>query len=158
MFTVRLPALKTVAPAPVPEERRLDGKRVLVVDDDTSGREAATEALKGAGADARSADSAAAALVLLDSFSPDVLLCDLAMPGEDGFSFIRKVRARGPAMGGDVPAGAMTAHVGEQDRRRALDAGFQMRIEKPLDRDRLIAAVAQLIASRHGLLKRTANG
>jgi two-component system CheB/CheR fusion protein len=147
-FTVRLPGVNVASRATDASEHRLEGMRVLVVDDDTSGREAAVETLKRAGADARSAESAAAALALLDSFIPDVLLCDLAMPGEDGFSLIRKVRERGPALGGEVPAGALSAHVGEPERRRALEAGFQLHIGKPLDRDRLVAAVAHLDALR----------
>ena len=71
-----------------------------------------------------------------------MLLCDVAMPGEDGYSLIRRVRALGP--GEDIPAAAITALAGEEDRRRALAAGFQMHLVKPVDIDRLAQAVAEL--------------
>ena len=71
-----------------------------------------------------------------------MVLCDIAMPGEDGYSLLQKVRAMG--RGEDVPAAAITALAGEEDRRRALAAGFQMHLVKPVDIDRLAQAVAEL--------------
>jgi two-component system CheB/CheR fusion protein len=97
-----------------------------------------------AGAEVRVAESAYEGMTVVDEFRPEVLLCDVAMPGEDGYSFIRRIRARGPAHGGNVPALALTALAGEEDRRRALQAGFQMHVAKPVDIARLTQAVVDL--------------
>ena len=123
---------------------RLADLRVLVVDDDSGTREAVTEMLEGTGAQVRSARSAAEGLVVVEDFRPEVVLCDIAMPGEDGYSFIRRMRALGLGRGGDVPALALTALASEEDRRQALSAGFQMHVSKPVDIDRLTQAVADL--------------
>jgi CheY-like chemotaxis protein len=80
----------------------------------------------------------------LEEFRPEVLLCDIAMPVEDGYSLIRRVRALGDARGGDVPAVALTALARAGDRRRALAAGFQNYLTKPVDLDDLAEAVAEL--------------
>jgi CheY-like chemotaxis protein len=69
------------------------------------------------------------------------------MPGEDGYSFLRRLRARGAANGGDIPAVALTALVGESDRALALSAGYQMHLPKPVDLDRLRQAVVRLVTS-----------
>ena len=129
---------KTTEPAP------LKNVRVLVVDDDVGTREAVSEMLKSAGASVKAAESAHEGMTLVEEFRPEVLLCDIAMPGEDGYSFIRKLRARGPAHGGNVPALALTALAGEEDRQRALQAGFQMHVAKPVDVARLTQAVVDL--------------
>ena len=122
---------------------RLEGARVLVVDDDEGAREAVTELLRQEGAEARAAGSAASGLALVQDFRPEVLLCDIAMPGEDGYTFIRKVRALGPKRGGAVPAIALTALASDADRRQALGAGFQQHMAKPIDSERLVEAVAE---------------
>jgi signal transduction histidine kinase/CheY-like chemotaxis protein len=119
--------------------------RVLIVDDDPSTLEAIVAVLKLSGADVRAATSAAEARRLLDSFGPRVLVCDVSMPGEDGYVFIRKLRARDAERGGDVLALALTALAGEEDRRRALDAGFHSHMAKPVDVDRLRDAVVHLL-------------
>jgi len=82
------------------------------------------------------------------AFRPDVLLSDLAMPGEDGFSLIAQVRCLAPERGGRIPAVALSALVGVDDRDRALEAGFQMHLPKPVAVDALLAAVARLAATR----------
>ncbi len=138
------PLLDGARPPPAPEPPRLKDLRVLVVDDDPGTREALSEMLGQAGANVRVADSAEEAFVAVHDFRPEVLLCDIAMPGEDGYSFIRKIRARDPGRGGNVPALALTALAGEEDRRRALSAGFQMHVAKPVDIVRLTQAVAEL--------------
>ncbi|MFS8071973.1 MAG: response regulator, partial [Byssovorax sp.] len=107
-------------------------------------REAVAEMLRRAGADVRMAESTASALAAVDEFRPEVLLCDIAMPHEDGYSLIRKLRARGAAHGGDTPALALTALAGEEDRLEALSAGFQMHVAKPADITTLTLAVAEL--------------
>jgi two-component system CheB/CheR fusion protein len=127
--------------------RGLADVRVLVVDDDSGTREAVTEMLEGTGAQVRVAQSAAEGLVAVEDFRPEVVLCDIAMPGEDGYSFIRRMRALGLGRGGGAPpppALALTALAGEEDRRRALSAGFQMHVSKPMDMNRLTRAVADL--------------
>jgi two-component system, chemotaxis family, CheB/CheR fusion protein len=125
---------------------RLMGLRILVVDDDPGTREAATELLRLAGAEVRAAESVETALALVEDFMPEVLLSDIAMPGQDGYTLIRRVRALGPKRGGDVPAIALTALVGDADRRAALSAGFQRHLAKPIDIERLVEAVAELSA------------
>jgi CheY-like chemotaxis protein len=107
-----------------------------------------TVLLEEAGARVYTADSARAALSLIAQSRPDVLVSDLAMPGEDGFSLIAKVRALPPELGGEIPAIALTAHVRLADRARALSAGFQMFIAKPLEPQELIAVLGDLTAHR----------
>ena len=123
---------------------RLRERRILVVDDDPGTRAALAELFHRSGAAVRMAESAKQAILVVQEFKPDVLLCDVAMPGEDGYALIRKVRALGSVQGGDVPALALTALAGDEDRRRALDAGFQVHLAKPIGIDRLLGAVATL--------------
>jgi chemotaxis methyl-accepting protein methylase/signal transduction histidine kinase/chemotaxis response regulator CheB len=123
---------------------RLKGVRVLVVDDDPELRETLAEMLRRIGAKVRLAQSAGEAITVVERFRPEVLLCDIAMPGEDGYSFIRKLRAAGADRGGDTPALALTALVGEENRQLALTAGFQMYMPKPIDVERLTLAVLEL--------------
>jgi two-component system CheB/CheR fusion protein len=119
---------------------RLKDLRVLVVEDDRGTRESLSAMLAAAGATVGTAETAAEGMAVVDEFRPDVILCDIAMPGEDGYSLIRRIRARG----GNVPAMALTAFAGEEDRQRALSAGFQMHVAKPVDILRLTEAVAEL--------------
>jgi chemotaxis methyl-accepting protein methylase/signal transduction histidine kinase/chemotaxis response regulator CheB len=126
------------------ERARLRNLRILVVDDDPGTREALSDMLGRAGAEVRAARSTDEAMSIMESFQPGVLLCDIAMPGEDGYSFIRRVRALGPARGGAVPALALTALAGQEDQLRALAAGFQMHVAKPADIVRLTQAVLEL--------------
>ncbi len=95
------------------------------------------------GAEVRASASASHAMRALKEFRPEVLLCDIAMPGEDGYSLIRRVRALTPSQGGDIPAVALTALARVGDRRRALAAGFQNYLTKPVDIDDLAQAVAE---------------
>jgi CheY-like chemotaxis protein len=88
-----------------------------------------------------SAASAAAARALLEH-EPDVIVCDIAMPGEDGYSFVRSLRASGSS----VPAIALTAHAMEVDAARAIDAGFNIHLAKPVSLDRLLSAIGKFIA------------
>lgn len=149
-FTVTLPLAHD--DAAMPEVRRtvtrsISGIRVLLVEDDDDTREACATLLKEKGAEVRAARSVAEGLAALENFVPQVILSDIAMPGEDGYVFIRKLRSgnRGTR---DIPAAALTALAGEEDRRRALESGFQMHLAKPIDADRLATAVATLAAAR----------
>ncbi len=120
----------------------LNDLRILVVDDNLGTRDAMAEMLSQMGANVAVAASASEAITAVEDFRPEVLLCDIAMPGEDGYSLIRRMRALGG--GKSIPAVALTALAGEQDRRRALAAGFQMHLVKPVDIDQLTQAVAEL--------------
>ncbi len=128
--------------------RRLDHIRVLLVDDEPSANEALQTLLESCGAEVRVAGSAAQALEMLDVWIPDVLISDIAMPEEDGYGLIEKVRARGAGRGGNVPAAALTAYAKIEDRVRILAAGFQMNLSKPADPNELIAVVASLAKRR----------
>jgi CheY-like chemotaxis protein len=128
--------------------RRLDGIRVLLVDDEPTANEAVQTLLDSCGAEVRVAGSAAQALQTLDVWKPDVLLSDIAMPEEDGYYLIQKIRARSAELGGDVPAAALTAYAKIDDRVKILAAGFQMYLSKPADPSELIAVVASLAKRR----------
>ncbi len=123
---------------------RLDGIRVLIVDDEPSASEALHVMLQGCGAEIRVADSARDALRVLDSWLPDVLVSDIAMPGEDGYSLLRKIRLREPEKGGNLPAVALTAYAKIEDRVTILATGFQMYLSKPADPNELVAVVGSL--------------
>ncbi len=128
----------------------LDGLRVLVVDDEADTCELLQVILEGCGAQVKTASSAAAALEAVAEEVFDVLISDIGMPDEDGYSLIAKVRALGKERGGKVPAAAaLTAYVGEEDRIRVLQSGFQIHVPKPISPSELIAVVANL-AGRTG--------
>jgi len=122
----------------------LKGLRVLAVDDNKDARELLTLALTHSGAEVRAAASVAAALDTLDQWQPDVLVSDIGMPGEDGYALIRKVRARAPQRGGLIPALALTGYASAEDAARALAAGFQTYMPKPINLAELVAGVANL--------------
>lgn len=132
-------------PVPVHHPRRLAGRTVLVVENDTGMREALADMLRETGALVGAAESAAAGLALLRELRPEVLICDLAMPDEDGHTFIRQVRALGEARGGDTPALALTALAGEVHHRRSLESGFQAYLTKPVDVNRLVEVLVELV-------------
>jgi signal transduction histidine kinase/CheY-like chemotaxis protein len=136
------------AVAPETPVVRLDGLRVLVADDDGEAVALAETVLAGAGASVCTCLSAAGALDLLQRWRPDVLVSDIEMPGEDGYSLIRRVRALAPDAGGDTPAIALTAYGRSQDRLRAVVAGFTMHVRKPVDPGELTAIVAGVARRR----------
>lgn len=126
----------------------LEGVSVLVVDDDEASREVIAAHLQRAQATVLTAPSAALGYELLRNNAVDVLLADIGMPGEDGYSFIRRVRTGLPAPATFVPAAALTAFAREEDRRQAFDAGFQLHLPKPIEPHLLVAAVANLYRRR----------
>jgi CheY-like chemotaxis protein/two-component sensor histidine kinase len=126
----------------VPE--KLDGLRVLVIDDMQDTRDALETILKSLGAEVRTAESAREGFDALKEFKPDVLLCDIAMPEEDGYTLIQKVRALKPGQGGKTPAVALTAYAGAEAARRALGAKFDNHVAKPVDLVTLSHVVAKL--------------
>jgi signal transduction histidine kinase/CheY-like chemotaxis protein len=120
----------------------LENVRVLLVDDDQDSLQLLTAMLGGLRASVQTAASAAEALQLLEWYRPDVVVSDLAMPGEDGYSLIGKVRAMENLK--HIPAVALTAYVRVEDRARALSAGFNVFVPKPVEPNELIAAIANL--------------
>ena len=129
---------------------RLDGLKVLVVEDEPSAREAFMEMLTSLGAQVKTADSAREALEVFQKYRPDVLVSDISMPDEDGYSLIRKIRALRPVLGGTVPAIAVTAHAGAEDVKLALAAGFQSHVAKPVDSLHLANVIASVSAQKTG--------
>ena len=124
----------------------LQGVRVLVVDDHDDARELLDRLFVECGAAVTTAASAADALETIHRAPPDVLVSDLGMPGGDGYELVRKLRALPPEQGGEIPAAAVSALARPEDRRRALEAGYQVHIAKPVESAELIAAVAKLVA------------
>lgn len=133
-------------PLPVPPDRarQLSGLRVLVVEDDVDARELVTAILEDAGAVVAAAESAAEGFAAVTSFRPDLLVSDISMPDEDGYSLIRRVRALAVTEGGEIPSIALTAHTRIEDRTKALRAGFTLHMGKPVRPVDLVAAVKKL--------------
>jgi PAS domain S-box-containing protein len=132
---------------PLLGSRDLSGMRVLFVDDEPDARELALEFLHGRGAEVRAAASAEEAIHLLRELRPDILVSDIGMPKEDGISLIQRIRALNLTDGGDVPAVAVTGLASREDARRALAAGFQEHLSKPLQLDKLLEALIRLSRS-----------
>ena len=158
-FTVRLP-IRAAGPVTTPSEPAhefaiendwaleqgtlLEGMHVLIVDDDDATRQVVAAQLESHRAKTSSAASAAQAFDMLQHEHFDVLLADIAMPGEDGYALIKKVRASAGSTAASIPAAALTAFARDEDRQQALRAGFQLHLAKPIDARSLIAAVATL--------------
>jgi PAS domain S-box-containing protein len=157
-FTVHLPAvslthgttatLEERPPSPDAVEHlpSLANIRVVVVDDDPDTREVLKTVLSQVGALVVAADSASEALAQIAAAPPDVIIADIGMPDEDGYSFIQKVRHSSPKLGGAAPAIALTAFARREDRERALAAGYQRHLSKPLNPSTLVKAVADLLS------------
>jgi CheY-like chemotaxis protein len=114
------------------------------VDDEEDARQLMATILRSAGAEVRTASSVDEALRELDAAPADVLLADLGMPGADGYALIREVRRRGALTGRHLPAAAITAYSGMHDRARALEAGFDRHVSKPISPDAILEAVVSL--------------
>ncbi|HEX5085101.1 MAG TPA: PAS domain S-box protein [Blastocatellia bacterium] len=158
-FRIRLPMISTprpegpdAEPAPAPaiepkildENHRLDGVRVLLVEDDSETLDMLKFIFQKSGAEVIAATSVDEALDALDRFKPDALVSDIWTPDRDGYALIYEVRSRESERGGKIPAVAVTASAGAEDRVRVLLAGFQMHVAKPIDPNDLIAVVASL--------------
>ena len=159
-FTVNLPIMENghaqqdgvLIPSPAPAASipavlnglRLDGVRVLIVEDEADARECMTVVLEDCGATVTAVDSVSAALRVLEQSPTDVLLSDLGMPGEDGYALIRQLRARERERGGRIPAAAVTAYARSDDRERILHAGFDAHVGKPVEPAELAQLVSEL--------------
>jgi CheY-like chemotaxis protein len=124
----------------------LHGVKVLVVEDEPDGRDVIRALLERCGAEVLVAGSGAEALPMIGRERPHVLVCDVGMPYEDGYSLVQRVRALPADSGGLTPAAALTAFAGEEDRLRALKAGFQVHLPKPVEP----AVLANVIATLSG--------
>ncbi len=159
-FTVQLPLAIAHQHQPVPTHERahprvptglppecppaLDGARILVLDDEKDSRMLVKRILEECDAIVEVAASAEEALTVLQRQQTDVVISDIGLPGTDGYQFIRSVRAMREAAGGKLPAIALTAFARSEDRRRAMLAGFDLHISKPVEPAELVAAVARL--------------
>jgi signal transduction histidine kinase/ActR/RegA family two-component response regulator len=160
-ITIRLPVLGSDAVAereampndrrtarslgsPSPRVQRLDDLRVLVVDDHDDSRTLTTLLLTQAGASVDAVATAREALQRVEVQRPDVLVSDIGLPDEDGYSLVRQIRLRQKEHGGGVPAIALTGYARADDRDRALAGGFQAHIAKPVDPAELLAAIADV--------------
>ncbi|HEY9848547.1 MAG TPA: PAS domain S-box protein [Leptolyngbyaceae cyanobacterium] len=153
-FTVSLPLLKEEAGSLTEEEKPpfvgehphcLTGIRVLVVDDDPDTLHFLTAALTEYQARVTAVGSARAALEALEQFQPDVLISDIGMPDEDGYSLIGKLKNAWSQKGEIVPAVALTAYAMETDRVKVLDAGFQKHLAKPVSSEELVSAIVDVL-------------
>jgi CheY-like chemotaxis protein len=128
--------------------KELYGLKILVVDDDVDTRELIEWVLKRVGAEVTSVGSAREALDVLEREKPHILVSDIAMPEEDGYTLLKKIRALPPERGGRTPAVALTAHSLVQDRLQSLRAGFQSHVPKPVVPEELVEVLASIIHLR----------
>ena len=124
--------------------RELEGLSVILIEDDEDTRDVVRRLLETAGAEVRTAGSAAEGMELFRAERPDLLLVDIAMPGEDGLSFMRRLRRLAADEGGQTPAAALTARAVLEDRLESLKAGFQAHMAKPVPPAELIEVMATL--------------
>ncbi|MEA2413671.1 MAG: hypothetical protein QOI58_328 [Thermoanaerobaculia bacterium] len=150
-FTITLPLLAVrVEPADLqqlrakPDTPKLNGVKVLVVDDDQEAGNLVALVLNQLGADARAVTSVAAAVKILRSFHADIVVSDIAMPGEDGYALMRRLREIEPELGRHIPTMALTAYGRPEDRSRILASGFQKYIQKPVEPVELARAIESL--------------
>ena len=120
------------------------GVRALFVDDEADVRELITMTLAQGGAEVRTVASATEALAACDEWQPDILIADIGMPEEDGYTLMKKLRARENERGGHIPAIALTAYRRQEDRLRALSVGYESYVPKPVEPEELLAVVASL--------------
>jgi PAS domain S-box len=151
-FTIRLPLLDSrikttddlkLEPISLGNQQCLSGVHVLVVDDDEDTLELMTTALTSRKAKVTAVCTAGEAINVIKNHRPDVLVSDIAMPGEDGYGLIAKVRSMDTDSATAIPAVAITAYAKDEDRRRALDSGFQIYLAKPVELSELISVVAR---------------
>jgi signal transduction histidine kinase/CheY-like chemotaxis protein len=153
-FTVLLPVATTAADArPVGDDRAptaepfhgaLSGLRILLIDDEADVRASVARLLETLGADVVALEDGTDVAARLQQYRPDLLVIDISMPGEDGYALLRRVRRLPASAGGRTPAVSLTAHARSEDRDRALQAGFQAHLPKPIDLPQFLAAVREV--------------
>lgn len=141
-FTITLPEASAPAPSPAPRPHALANLNILVVDNDPRVRDALAHLLARAGAIVDTAGSAAEARAAIDRTPFDVAICDISMPGEDGYELLDGLRRSG----WKVPAIALTAYAGDELARRSRDVGFAAHLTKPIAFDQLRATIAKIVA------------
>lgn len=124
----------------------LNGLRVLVVDDEADSRDLLTTILTRCGSDVRCSESAADAMQAFNEWNPDLLVSDIGMPNEDGYSLIRRLRRLKSKRAQNIPAVALTAYATDEDRLQALSAGFQIHIAKPIEPEIFVTCVASVLS------------
>ena len=139
------PAVAADQPRPPRTAIRLKGHRILLLEDHADSRELLVEALRNSGADVAAFAAAGEAFAALDRLRPSVIVADIALPDEDGYSFIRRVRAHPTPAIQAIPAIAVTAYATIPDRAEALAVGFQQHLPKPVEPARLIQAIGELL-------------
>lgn len=151
-FTVLLPLIEPQpeqlikeSPVEIDHLLALDGLQVLLVDDNADTRELIAFILEQSGAEVTSVSSVSEALEALVRLRPNILVSDIGMPDEDGYSLIRQVRSHKALDGQKIPAVALTAFASDEERRLALEAGFQVHLSKPIEPDKLVTVVANLV-------------
>ena len=157
-FVVTLPVRAVLEQAPSPQLQtsqapaearisplRLDGVRLLIVDDEADVRDLMSTVLSASGAEVSTAPSVDRALELLSQSPPMALVSDIGMPGADGYELIRRLRAELRAEIAQIPAVALTAYAREEDRRRAKEAGFQAHLAKPVEPSELIQVIVSVL-------------
>ena len=155
-FTVLLPLILTAAKLKMKTKfeasaalwQKLNGLNILIVEDEQNSLDAITELLNFAGAKTISVTSVDDAMIALDDYKPDILISDIAMPGKDGISLIKSIRASGIKQVKQIPAIALTAYTAKEDIKRALKAGFNTHLAKPFNAVDLIISVANLVTGR----------
>jgi len=157
-FTVRLPLAEAPAQAPSPQpsgsaspaapQGDLAGVKVLLVDDAADTLDVLQQILQHTGATIMAASSAGKALAMLERERPDVIVSDIGMPDVDGFELIRRIRRRSAGAGGAIPAIALTAFTRQDDRQKAMQAGFNDYLAKPVEPTSLVAHIAQVVGQR----------
>ena len=154
-FRVKLPLInrsstKNLSPQSMKESTisdRFIGTQILVIDDEGDSRELLTLIFQQEGANAIAASSANEALEVLQKITPDIIISDIGMPKIDGYTLMNQIRSL--PQGKDIPAIAITAYVGEIDRQRSLDAGFQHHLPKPIDITKLLDLTVELLGDRN---------
>jgi len=142
----KLRSMRTAVEAQEPLMPRIDGMRVLLVEDEPDAREFLAELLASRGAAVDVAGSVAEAYERLGEAVPDVIVSDIGMPVVDGYQFARELRSLPTERGGRTPLVALTAFTAPQDRRRAFDAGYDQHLSKPVDTDELVRVIERLVA------------
>jgi len=123
----------------------LEGISIVLAEDDDDAREALRLALEARGASLRCVNDGAAALAAIRERPPDVVISDIAMPGQDGHAFLKKLRALSPQRGGRTPAVALTAFHGRDARLASVHAGYHYHLTKPVDPDKLVEILVGLV-------------